>query len=348
MAIKTIYLGNSQRTVKLGRTRPVARCPRLSLRNYLMRSLPAPPPSVDYSQAAQNVLSNIYLNDQLGDCVIAGIAHVVGVLTGNSGAGAFQYTNDQIISLYSAIGGYVPGDSTTDRGCDEQTALNYWQNTGAPAGSHQIAGWLAVNPADPTEYRTALWLFENLYFGLELPDAWLNPSPPSTSGFVWDVAGPSDPNNGHCVAGVGYTPQGIAIDSWGLLGVMTDAAIAQYCTATWGGELYTVLSQDSINQATQKAPAGFDWSQLIADFDSMGGSVQPPPAPQQPVPSPAAIARVGSPSSVEMAIIQAEFRYLVSSRGKGFVPYLQSSIPGFPQLSFAQKAELSAYLNSLN
>ncbi len=44
---------------------------------------------------------------------------------------------------------------------------------------HKIAGWMAVNAADPHEYRTALWLFENLYFGIELPDAWINPMPSS-------------------------------------------------------------------------------------------------------------------------------------------------------------------------
>jgi hypothetical protein len=30
---------------------------------------------------------------------------------------------------------------------------------------------------------------------------------------------------------------------------------------------------DATSKANQKAPNGFDWSQLIADFDSMGGNV---------------------------------------------------------------------------
>ncbi|HMK86950.1 MAG TPA: hypothetical protein VK437_13405 [Steroidobacteraceae bacterium] len=274
MAVKTIKHPTSNRTYKLGRTRPIARCPRFSLHNYLMRSMPAPPPACDYTKAAAGALANVYENDALGDCVIAGIGHVVGVLTGNAGD-LFIYTNQQITTLYSAIGGYVPGDPATDRGCDEQTALNYWENNGAPVGQHQIAGWLSVNVADPTEYRTALWLFENLYFGLELPDAWINPMP-SESGFVWDVAGASDPNNGHCVVGVGYGAKGITIDTWGMTGLLTDQAIAKYGAHKSHGALYTVVSQDGISKATQKAPAGFDWSQLIADFDSMGGKVSPP------------------------------------------------------------------------
>jgi hypothetical protein len=221
----------------------------------------------------------MYDNDTLGDCVIAGMAHVVGVLTGNSGAKPFLYSNKEIIGLYSAIGGYVPGDPSTDQGCDEQTALNYWENNGAlpphttsKTGAHKIAGWMTVDATNQEECRMALWLFENLYFGLELPDAWINPTP-SASGFTWDVAGAPDPNNGHCVVGVGYTAAGITIDTWGMTGLMTNAAVAKYPTQASGGELYTVVSMDGIGKATQKAPNGFDWSQLIADFDSMGGNV---------------------------------------------------------------------------
>lgn len=276
MPRKSTIQSTMHRHYRMGRVRPVARCPRFSLQNYLLRSLPPPPATCDYSPKASKALSEMYLNNQLGDCVIAGIGHVVGVLTGNAGK-AFLYDNDEIVALYSAIGGYVPGNPNTDRGCDEQTALNYWQHNGAPSGSNQIAGWISVNGSDPTEYRTALWLFENLYFGLELPDKWLNPEP-SASGFTWDVAGPPDPQNGHCVVGVGYSSKGVKIATWGMLGTLTDAAIAKYATKAGEGELYTVVSQDSLIKATQKAPAGFDWSQLIADFDSMGGNLSAPPA----------------------------------------------------------------------
>ena len=275
MPIKTVQSRDRRQSFKLGRKRPVARGPRLSLKNYLLRSLPLPPPQIDYADKASKAIAEVYANDSLGDCVIAGIAHVVGVFTGGAGPTPFIYTRDQIIALYSAIGGYNPSDPSTDQGCDEQTALNYWQDKGAPTGSHNIAGWVAVDGTDPIECRAALWLFENLYFGIELPDAWINPIP-SASGFTWDAAGPPDPNNGHCVVGVGYTQTGVTIATWGMTGLITDAAIKQYCTHDGGGELYTVVSQDALIKATAKAPNGFDWSQLVADFDSIGGNVQRP------------------------------------------------------------------------
>ena len=268
------------RRFKLGRRRPIARCPRLSLANYLTRSLPAPPPSIDYRAKAASALANVYENQTLeACCVISGMAHVVGVLTGNAGT-PFIYSNDEIIGLYRTIGGYIPGDPSTDQGCDEQTALNWWAQHGAlprnmaSSSGHKIAGWMAVDATNAEECRTALWLFENLYFGLALPDAWISPEP-SGSGFVWDAAGPPNPDNGHCIVGVGYTTSGIVIDTWGMTGLVTNAAVALYPTPANGGELYTVVSQDGLSKASQKAPNGFDWSQLIADFDSLGGHAKP-------------------------------------------------------------------------
>jgi hypothetical protein len=272
--VKSVKHPTSGKVYKLGRKRPVARCPRFALKNYLARSTPPPPASVDYTAQAKAALGEMYENDTLGDCVIAGMAHVVGLMTGNADGGKpFIYTDKQITTLYSAIGGYVPGDPSTDNGCDEQTALNYWENNGAPKGSHEIAGWMAVDATNQEECELAMYLFENLYFGLELPDAWINPFP-SAPGFTWDVAGDPDPNNGHCVVGVGYNAQGIQIDTWGMTGTMTWAAVARYAVDAAGGALYTVVSIDSISKVTQKGATGFDWSQLIADFDSMGGNVK--------------------------------------------------------------------------
>ena len=269
--VKHVIHPVSGKKFHLGRNRPKVRGPRLSLQNYLGRTLPAAPATVDYTGPASAALSQIYLNDQLGDCVIAGMAHVEGVLTGNAGD-EFVYTDEQITALYSAIGGYVPGDSSTDQGTDEQTALNYWQQTGAPAGEHNITGWLSVDGTNADEVRAALWLFENLVFGIELPDAWVNPMP-SASGFTWDVAGAADQQNGHCFIGAGYDANGITIDTWGMLGTLTFAAVAAYATGNGAGELYTVISKDGIAKATQKAPNGFDFTQLLADFQAIGGKV---------------------------------------------------------------------------
>jgi hypothetical protein len=281
MTVKTITHPVTGQTVKFGRRRPIARGPRLELKNYLTRALPPAPTMVDYSSAAMPSLSNVYVNDRLGCCTVSGVAHLVGVFTGNAGS-CVTFSDDDIIKMYSAVSGYVPGKPSTDQGADEVTVLNYWQQSGI-AGAHQINGWVMVDPSDVQEYKAAIWLFESLYFGIELPDAWISPFP-SASGFTWDKAGAPDPQNGHCVVATGFTPDGVNICTWGMQGLMTDAAIQEYAAASAGGQLSCMLSLESIMKATQKAPSGFDWTQLVADLQAIGGVVTPQPNPPPPPP----------------------------------------------------------------
>jgi hypothetical protein len=128
---------------------------------------------------------------------------------------------------------------------------------------------MAVDGHNLTEVRTAIWLFENLIFGVDLPDSWVTPMP-SSSGFWWGTGGAPAPNNGQCFAAIGYTPGGVQISTWGMQGNITHGAIRKYATTRGQGELYTVLSADAIDSITAKAPNGFDLSQLKADMDSMG------------------------------------------------------------------------------
>jgi hypothetical protein len=51
-----------------------------------------------------------------------------------------------------------------------------------------------------------------------------------------------------------------------MLGSMSDAAVAMYASPAASGELYTVLSDEIMIRATQKAPTGFDFEQLEADL----------------------------------------------------------------------------------
>jgi hypothetical protein len=122
---------------------------------------------------------------------------------------------------------------------------------------------------------SALYLFENLFFGVELPDAWIANGAPN-NGFVWDVAGQPNPNNGHCIVGVGYEDRGVQVDTWGLIGTVTWKALAQYFVPQVYGAAYVMLTPDQLVKGRTIAPNGVAWSALIADFDSIGGNVTTP------------------------------------------------------------------------
>ena len=70
---------------------------------------------------------------------------------------------------------------------------------GYPTGQ-KLAAYCLVDGTNKTEVQQAMWLAESLYFGVGLPDAWVNPFP-SAGGFTWqdgdpDLCGqPSDPEN---------------------------------------------------------------------------------------------------------------------------------------------------------
>ena len=258
--------------MRLGRRRPHPAARKLRLGNYLQKtSLPPPPPEADYTSKAPSSLAAMYKNDELSCCVVAGAYHLLGVATGNAGS-EWLASDDVIVREYSAIGGYNPNDPTTDQGLDEVTALQYWKANGFADGS-KLLGWAAVDANDADEVRAACFLFEGLYFGVELPDAWVNPTP-SAPGFLWDVGAP-DVNNGHCFVGCGYDADGLTIDTWG--GTLTWPALAALCTPSAGGELYVLCLEDQLAKGQSKAPNGVDWATLLSDFESLGGPGQPVP-----------------------------------------------------------------------
>jgi hypothetical protein len=283
MPVKTVFAPHLNRHVKLGRVRPKPGRPKFHFSKYAT-SLPAPPATVSYSAAATAALAEMYMNDSLGDCVIAGGYHLVGVWTGNaSGGKPFLASQAQILADYGAIGGYVPGDPSTDNGCDEDTAEQYWTTHGFADGT-KLLGAIAVDATNQTQVMQAVDLFENCYLGLELPDTYVNPFP-SAPGFTWGPGTP-DPNNGHCIVAVGYTAAGLTICTWGMLGTLTWAALAQLCVAQSGGQLSVMLSPDQLAKGQAKAPNGFAWAALLADFNAMGGNVPVPAPAPAPAPSP--------------------------------------------------------------
>lgn len=270
---RPVVVGGRRRPIHL--VSPGAGHRMLKLADYTrLAALPPPPASLDLTAAASTPLANVYDNDHLGDCVIAGYYHVKAVETGNATPdGAFVATDGQILADYAAIGGYVVGDESTDQGCDEVTALDHWHDPGDQAGT-KIAGYVLLDATNVQELQIALYLFGNHYFGVELPDGWISPFP-SGPGFTWDVAGDPDPNNGHCFIGAGYETTGVLIDTWGMLGRITYAAIAKYAAAAAGGQVYAILTPDQLAAGQTKAPNGVDWSALQANLAALGSWPQP-------------------------------------------------------------------------
>ncbi len=72
----------------------------------------------------------MYLNDQLGCCVEAAAAHMIQQWNFYAGHPA-KPTDQDVLSAYEAVGGYVPGDPNSDNGTDMLAFLNWWRQTGS-------------------------------------------------------------------------------------------------------------------------------------------------------------------------------------------------------------------------
>ncbi len=263
-------------TVKLGRRppdKPLVSVPRLA--SYLdFGAMAAPPPDVcDYYTKAGSSLGRMYLNDQYGDCVIAGKYHTVGVWSGNDSASTIVGTDAEVYQSYQAICG--PGDN----GCVITSVLDAMRSSGLPFGGvrHTIDGYVAVDWTNKDMVKAALFIFGNLTLGINLPQAW-------TSSSIWDVT-TSGIVGGHDVAAVGYRADGVIISSWGKLYVITWAA---FTSRKWLEECYVLLGPDWYGN-DKVAPSGIDVVTLKADLAKIAAGaipgVDPGPGPS-PIPSP--------------------------------------------------------------
>lgn len=282
--LKTAFAPHLNRHVKFGRKAP--RIPHTKLRASKLidlAQLEVPDTTNFRNGPGQPVLRNVYGNDELGDCVPAWLAHFLGLVTGAAG-NAYIATLEQVVAMYSAIGGYVPGKPETDQGCDEDTAISFVEQTGWPNGTKAL-GAIAVDATNPKEIHAVNWLFEGTMFGVCLPAEWISPFPTS-DGAIWDVAGPAVPDNGHCFGGVDNDPRGLLIDSWGLFLLITFAAIAKYAVSSAGGQLFAILTPDQVAKGMIKAPNGVDWGTIVASFNARGGHVPMPQPPAPPAPQP--------------------------------------------------------------
>ncbi len=231
----------------------------LKLADYLPTRLPAQPLAAGYTDKIDSW--PMFMNDTIGNCVIAAAGHMVQEWT-TYASSPVLLTDKDILYGYEQVGGYVPGDPSTDQGCDMLTALNFWRKTGF--GGHKIAAYVSINIKKPSEIALAVWLFGNVFAGFALPLTVQNQT-------TWSVprggtVGDGSPGSwgGHCVPIVGYSnvtgSAGTQIVTWGDVYSVTWPFISKYAD-----ELYAVLSPDWIER-TGKAPSGFNMAQLQADL----------------------------------------------------------------------------------
>jgi hypothetical protein len=210
-------------------------------------------------------LGNILANDQYGCCAFAGPAHIIDSERAQSGNPYTPVQTEQVLWAYSQVTGFDVATGQNDNGANLVDVLSWWQKHGYFAdGSSKIVGWAAVDATNKQEVKAAAWLFD-LMMGAELPSEWTRDIT------AWNVVGPPNPNDGHCVVSPranGYNSKALIVNSWGYAIPVTWAAVAKYFGGD-GGEMFAVFTEESINHASGKSPNGFDAAQLTAYLKSI-------------------------------------------------------------------------------
>lgn len=257
-------------TVCLGRKPPrrAKKAPRLA--DYLETGGTPPPDTFDLGAKAQTSIAHMYANDRLGDCVLAGKHHSLGLWSGNDAPNQVVLATDQeVVDAYHRICG------AGDNGCVITDVLDAFKSGGLMAGgqAHKIDGYVAVDWPDKLQTMVAMYLFGPLTIGVNLPQAW-------TSSDIWDVTN-SQIVGGHDVCTVGYDAQGVTIASWGRTYKITWAA---WTSRKWLEECWALLAPDWYG-SDRIGATGVNLDKLKADLDLLGGGTTPPLDPT-PGPTP--------------------------------------------------------------
>lgn len=245
---------------------------------YKFGKLPARPDSVklkltDYASALPTAPKtfghyglvsawNMLGNDQYGDCVWAGAAHETMMQSLEGGHGALPFTDQCVLSDYSACTGFNANDPNTDQGTDMATAAAYRQKTGivdANGTRHKVDAYVSVAKGDLDQTMSAAYVFGAVGIGIECPDFMMTQF---SDGQPWDYTGQSySIEGGHYIPVVGRNSAGnILVITWGRLHAMTPAFFAKF-----NDETIAYINLDILN-GKGYSPENFNEAALQADL----------------------------------------------------------------------------------
>ena len=252
-------------TFKLGRRAPLF-TPRMlrsaALVNEVLASFGPPPaksaPFVSYVKHPWGM----YLNDRLGCCVCSFAAHALLLRTSCAGKPVVATDND-VLKLYEAVGGFNPADLSTDQGCLESDLSQYLITHGFLGHKSEGTAPIVAGVMTAKSIWNLKWgcqVFVGLDLGVNLP---ASAQDQFSNGQPWDVGGDETIEGGHAIGMVGYDEQFCYVTTWGAVQRATWAWIEKFTE-----EAHADLFMDAI-RASGTTPAGFGPQTMARDLKAM-------------------------------------------------------------------------------
>jgi hypothetical protein len=246
--------------MKMGKLAPKHSEKTLLLSDYQDLSVPPPPGKVWREYAIPVGQWGVLGNADYGDCTCACAGHIEMLMTAHTGSMYFPSLGD-ILAAYSAVSGFDAGPPVqNDNGAAISDVLEFWRVSGI--AGRKILGWAQIDWQNINAVKQAIWLFGALDIGIQLPKSAMEQT---NAGQTWEVL--SDDGGilgGHSVPMFGYGSLGANCNTWGARQGMSWDWFAKYCD-----EAYAIITQDWINEATEKTPSGFDLATLQSDLAAL-------------------------------------------------------------------------------
>jgi len=248
----------------------------LKLSKFLVKkALPPLPATFDVDSAFTNFSdTNMFGNDQYGDCVIAGRAHMTLRFED------FEQSLLLPISTKDCTTEYFKETGGQDSGLDMLTSLNLWRKSGLTAADkiYTIYAYAQINKSNHDELMYSVFLLKGAYTGFNVPKSAMDQF---NAGQPWTVvANDGGIEGGHCVYIVGYDSTGPVCVTWGAKQHMTWEFWDKYFD-----EAYAVI--DNVDPWMNPAADPLDVSALSNELNEITNTPTPtPPTPPTPSPCP--------------------------------------------------------------
>lgn len=169
-------------------------------------------------------------NDVEGDCTIAAAGHIMQLWNVLGGIGKGVMTDAEAEGAYSALGGFIPGQASTDNGLVMSDVLQVWQAKGLPNGGSAIrlTQFFKINPGDVDSIERAINELGAVYLGYHMPSNAIQTQHWAVDPTSWLVGD-------HCIPAVGYSRDSGTLwnVSWGAAVPVDYQFHLKYCEEAW-------------------------------------------------------------------------------------------------------------------
>ncbi len=240
---------------------PVTPHPFKSLRQYLVGELESPTGPFGYGTSLTYPMA---LNDQLGDCTIAGKVHLDEIVANLLGQ-PYTYPGDDAVK--AAYFGLTGGP---DSGLELSTVIKAWSSPAGLLGT-KLAGAATIDVKDEDLMAEALFNFGALYVAVNLPESAENQF---NADLPWTLGGNEQPEGGHCVvlnAAQSLTTSGRTVGDFGVVTWGAETA----CTDNWWRDFAAeawVLIPESLVQAGRDAVQALDLAEMRSDVAQLSST----------------------------------------------------------------------------